>query len=362
MHQQRHCRLALVVVVALLSYRASAQSVPAWEPSRQEPSRDALSPPLQSDANRQLSPGGSTWIGGQDTIDPLLVPTNWGAPAETISPGFAPSDQLTCYVEPNGFGCHDPQFWQWRVLPSGVIWQSYWAGMHEPRIAGMAVNQRDGPALLEVPLGGRASILRYGSDGVGRPQGWELQIEGAAFARLNLDANWDLDATDFRFGIPLVYGRDQLQWKFSYYHLSSHMGDELAIREDRLDERINYSRDALVLGLSYYPLPAWRWYAEAGWAFHFDDGAKPWEFQFGVDIAEPGPTGPCGTPFLAVNGHLREEVNFGGNVVVQAGWLWRGDQTQTLRFGLHYYNGKSNQFEFYDSFEEQLGLGLWYDF
>ena len=39
-----------------------------------------------------------------------------------------------------------------------------------------------------------------------------------------------------------------------------------AIREGALGDRINFSRDALVLGFSYYPLPAWRWYAEMGWA------------------------------------------------------------------------------------------------
>jgi hypothetical protein len=139
------------------------------------------------------------------------------------------------------------------------------------------------------------------------------------------------------------------------------MGDEFAIREDALDERINFSRDVLTLALSYFPLPAWRFYAEAGWAFYYDV-SEPWEFQFGVDVAEPGPTGPWGTPFIAVNGHIREEVDYSGNVVAQAGWLWRGNSSQTLRAGFHYYNGKSSQFEFFDQFEEQIGGGLWYDF
>jgi hypothetical protein len=253
-------------------------------------------------------------------------------------------------------------YWQWRLLPEGVVWQSYWAGAHESRIAGIPFANQHGTALLDVALGGRAALARYGTDGPGRPLGAELQIEGAAFPRLNLDENWDLDATDFRFGLPLVYGRERWQAKFSYYHLIAHMGDEFAIRETALDQRINFSRDALVAALAFYPLPAWRWYAETGWAFHYDDGAKPWEFQFGVDVAQPGPTGWAGTPFFAINGHLREEHNFGGNVVFQAGWLWRGNSTRLMRVGFHYFNGKSNQFEFFDQFEEQIGGGLWYDF
>jgi hypothetical protein len=30
--------------------------------------------------------------------------------------------------------------------------------------------------------------------------------------------------------------------------------------------------------------------------------------------------------------------------------------------GLHYYNGMSSQFTFYNQFEEQMGVGMWYDF
>lgn len=274
-----------------------------------------------------------------------------------VAPGYG----VGSYIDAAAAPPTDPAYWQWRSLPEGVIWQSYMAGLHESRISGVPFVDQNGTALLDVSLGGRASLLRYGTDGAGRPHGLELQIEGAAFPRLNLDENWDLEATDFRFGLPLVYGRDLWQVKFSYYHLSSHMGDEYAIRNNALADRINFSRDCLVLGLSYYPFPAVRTYTEAGWAFHYDE-SEPWEFQFGIDIAQPGPTGTIGTPFIAVNGHIREEVDFGGNVVFQAGWLWRGNSTNTFRLGFHYFNGKTNQFEFFRNFEEQIGGGVWYDF
>jgi len=256
--------------------------------------------------------------------------------------------------------------WSWQVLPTDVLWQSYWAGAKEPRISAVVFEEfGNDVSLLDVSLGGRAAILRHGTArpaASGRIEGWELQIEGAGLLRLNLDENWDLEAVDFRFGVPLVYGRDKWQWKFAYYHLSAHLGDEIIIRTGNLDERINYSRDALVVAFSYYPLPAWRWYAETEWAFFADDGADPWAFQFGLDYAQPGPTGRHGTPFLAINGHLRQEVDFGGNLVVQTGWLWRGKGNRTMRTGLHYQNGKSNQFEFFNQFEQQVGLGLWYDY
>jgi len=83
---------------------------------------------------------------------------------------------------------------------------------------------------------------------------------------------------------------------------------------------VNYVRESLVAGVAAYLSPSLRVYTEAGWAFEEDGGAKPWEFQFGADFSPPEPTGPRGTPFFAINGHLRQENDFGGNVTVQTGW------------------------------------------
>ena len=105
-----------------------------------------------------------------------------------------------------------------------------------------------------------------------------------------------------------------------------------------------------------------RLYAEAGWAFR-SDISEPWEFQFGLDWAPNTPTGFRGAPFFAVNGHLRQEVDYGGNLSLMTGWAWMSDRDRhLLRLGLHYYNGESSQYSFYDDFEEQIGFGLWYDF
>ncbi|MDA1055824.1 MAG: DUF1207 domain-containing protein [Planctomycetota bacterium] len=126
---------------------------------------------------------------------------------------------------------------------------------------------------------------------------------------------------------------------------------------------VYFSRDALVLGYSIYPIERLRLYGETGWAFRSDDNGF-WEFQFGIEYAPMRPTGNRGEPFFAVNGHLREEVNFGGALTAQAGWAWRGDDPsgRLFRIGLHYYNGESSQFSFFDDFEHQIGLGVWYDY
>jgi hypothetical protein len=186
-----------------------------------------------------------------------------------------------------------------------------------------------------------------------------LDIEGAAFPRL--DDVRDLVDCDYRFGLPLTTRQGMWESKFGYYHLSSHIGDEFLVRNPGFS-RINYVRESLVLGVAVYLNPSLRLYSEAGWAFQEDGGAKPWEFQFGADFSPTEPTGLYGSPFFAINGHLRQENDFGGNLTVQTGWQWRGRTGHLLRIGMQYFNGMSELGQFFDRFEEQIGGGLWYDY
>jgi len=314
----------------------------------------------------------------------LLVGLTWPVPAEAqlhelpsaVGPSqvarpydvtFGGSNTLTYDSRPdNVVGNLDylpalrPEHWTWQVLPDGLIYRSYLAGAKEPRFASAWVYEQDLGWIWDVALGGRVGILRYGTEDDDRPHGWQIDLEGAAFPRLDLEHDRDLVSADFRAGVPITFGRDRFQTKFAYYHLSSHLGDEFMVRNRSLS-RINYVRDALVWGVSFYCVDDLRIYTEAAWSFYTDGGAEPWEFQFGVDYTPAGPSGIRGTPFFAINGHLREESDFGGNLVVQTGWQWRGDSGHLFRMGVQYFAGKSDQFEFFDQYEEKLGLAIWYD-
>ena len=251
--------------------------------------------------------------------------------------------------------------WAWRVLPSGIVYKGYLADPKESRIGTQVFVEDSAGTLWDSTLGGRAGLVRYGSDNMAWPIGWQLDIEGSGQVRLDPEHERDLDAADFRVGVPLTYGYGPHRVKFGYYHLSSHVGDEYMISHPGFD-RFNFVRDALVLGYSLYWTDNVRTYAEMGWAF-YSDISEEWEFRFGVEYAPALPTGFRGAPFAAIHGHLREELDYGGNLTVQAGWAWRGDRTShLLRTGLHYYNGHSNEFSFYQLHEHQIGYGVWYDF
>lgn len=252
--------------------------------------------------------------------------------------------------------------WELQLLPDGLLYGSYLAGPREPRFGyeWLYDTQRE-VWVNEVALGGRMGLLRFGDFDAQSPEGWQLDMEGAAFPQL-AEGSLDLLAADFRFGIPLTWRRGSYQVKLAYYHLSSHAGDEFLLTAPSDFTRINFSRNAFVLGAGYFPLPDLRLYGEVGYGFINDGGNEPWEFQFGAENRPSSPTGLRGAPFWALNAHLREEVDFGGSFTAEAGWAWRGpDSGHLLRVGAQYYSGHTRQYEFLGRTEDLIGLGIWFD-
>jgi hypothetical protein len=294
-----------------------------------------------------------------------------GLPAQTSMPDTGLSTQSidpslsTGIPQSTATGTEQPLYfeeaWSWQLIPDGLLYKSYLAGTREPRFASQWVHVRDVGWYWDLTVGGRAGILRYGTTDPVWPEGIQVDVEGAAFPRVNLDENRDLDSVDFRFGVPLTVRQGPWQGKIGYYHYSAHLGDEYMVRNASLS-RINYSRDCLVLGVGLYLNPNLRLYTEADYAYYTDGGTEPWEFQFGAEYSPIEPALRWGAPFLAVNGRLREEVDYGGSVTAEAGWQWRGQSGRLIRLGAFYFNGLSDQGEFFNRFEEQVGAGLWYDF
>ena len=253
----------------------------------------------------------------------------------------------------------DDEVWQWHIRPRGFVYPTYWASAAEPRLAAQLVEERHAGTYVDCHIGGRVGLLRFGPEDC--PEGFQLDVLGGAKLRQAGDG-LDVLATDYRYDILGTYGLGRHRLKFGFYHVSSHVGDEFLLKNPGFN-RLNFSRDTLVLGYSYYPAPQLRLYAETGWGFDCDV-TEPWEFQFGFDLGPHKATGVGGAPFLAVNAHLREELDFGGNLALQAGWAWRGKDVLDgiLRTGVYFYDGASPQFSFYTHYERQVGWGLWYDF
>jgi hypothetical protein len=369
--------LFAVVVLALLALLAGAvEAVEAaetdliWTDGRPDPSGSYQLPSLLQES----APVGEPVT--QALVQPLPSTQPRGPVVLDMPYEAAPCSPDECTVPGAGFpeGFDDlwaPRPWSWQIMPNNLIYTSYLAGPKEPRLATVwyddtAPDPFD-PAIKngwmwDMTAGARVSLLRYGSDPVLHPQGFELQVEGAAFVRLDQQDEVDLRSSDYRFGIPLVFGIGRWQTKLAYYHLSAHLGDESMLKHQSFP-RVNYLRDAMVWGNSYYLLDWMRIYGDVGYAFQNSGGSEPWEFQAGVELIQARPTGPRGAPFFAINGMSRQELNWGGNVCVQTGWAWRGRRSERLmRIGFEYLNGSDPQYEFVFYNQNRCGIGMWYDF
>jgi len=309
-----------------------------------------------------------------DNRDPAVVAAN---PAEPTMPGpFATQPQpmivaapppsfeepLPSIAPPNSQappGAAWTAPWSWQIVPDGLMFKNYLASNEEGRLGSQLYYDKNIGWTWDGSLGGHVGILRYGTQDPAWPEGWQLDVDGVALPRL--DSTRSMVSTDFRIGFPLTYREGPWEFKFGYYHLSSHLGDLYMLSHPDAT-RVNYVREQLVLGVAYRPIPDLRIYGEANWAFHNDGGSQPWEFQFGIDYSPSQPNGLYGAPFAAINSKIFEDLNYSGNVTFEAGWQWRGPTSHTFRTGLQYFDGYSFQRQFYNRYQEFIGAGAWYDF
>ncbi len=325
--------------------------------------------------------GTSTYVDAQagvvHVVEPGGVYTNQPAPYYNQPGQVIVGPQLfppTTVLPPQQFGA-SPDSYEWQLLPLGAIYRPYLADLKASRLELLPLYEKDDNAMLDGTLGGRFGLLRYGSKNPIFPEGFQIDVEGSAQLRLDPNEEFDLRSTDYRAGLPLSWGYNRWRTKLAYYHISSHAGDEFLLKNPGFT-RINYVRDEIVFGQSYFLDENWRIYGDIGYAFNTDGGAEPLELNFGFEyspiqpvrlgsrtLGRIYPNGVVSGPFLAVHGNLREELNYSGNVTGQSGWQWRNmADGRLLRIGGLIFSGLSNHYEFFSNYELQVGLGFWYDF
>ncbi|MCA9033604.1 MAG: DUF1207 domain-containing protein [Planctomycetaceae bacterium] len=252
----------------------------------------------------------------------------------------------------------------WQLLPDGLLYKTYLAGYKEPRIQYTNLfDTHSKRRVTEAVLGGRVGIVRYGTFGANNPQGFQLDLDGAVFARVLPDeVSTMLEGADFRVGLTGTWRHGPLAARTGYYHISSHVGDEFLLANPMFN-RINYVRDSLLFGLSYDVNSDITVYSELGAAPGTQGGAKMFELQFGGQYTPIATRPSNGAPYVGIHTHLREEFNFNGSLNVVAGWGWQGPTSRRrLRVGMMYYTGPSMQFSFFDRYENLLGGGIWFDY
>ncbi len=250
----------------------------------------------------------------------------------------------------------------WHILPDGLLWHSYLADPHEPRISTVIFHTEDDGVFWDATLGGRVGLLRYGTAGAKQPRGWQWDLEGAVITRLDILHAEDVESADFRFGTEITYAEGPWAMKFGYFHISSHVGDEYLIRNPGFT-RVNYVTESWVLAGSYKPVVSVRLYGEFANAFRASGGAERYQFQTGAEYAPQSNSSNLVTPFAAIHFNFREAVDYDASATAQVGWMFQGlDSDRRLRFGLQVGDGPTSQYAFFQRRERYAGIGVWFDY
>ncbi len=256
--------------------------------------------------------------------------------------------------------------WSWQILPGGTLYRAHFASNRESRLGIHFINEdTTGTQYWDPTLGGRINLIRYGTRSRLYPEGVQLDVECAAIARLTLKGDRDLHGTDYRFGCPLTFRKNQIELKFGYYHISSHMGDEWIVKHYAATGEVyrrNYVRDCLMWGAAFRPDANWRFYVGGDYAFYTDCGAEPWQFELGAEYSPMMLPNFQGSPFLAVHFKWSQDNDFETYSALEAGWQWKTIYQRTMRTGLYAMAGDADQYQFYNRWEKQIGFGFWYDF
>lgn len=254
--------------------------------------------------------------------------------------------------------------YEYHMLPGSLLFHSYLAGEKEPRMQFLQLyDMKSDRRLWEAVLGGRVGIFRYGEAGPKPQEAFQIDLEGAVFARVLPDEpSAMLESSDYRAGLLGTWRFGNEAYKAGYYHISSHAGDEFLLANPAFN-RLNYVRDAVIVGTSRDFADAYRLYGEIAYAIGAQGGAEPWELQFGGEYTPAMAPGLKGAPFAAVNSHYREEFGSRLGVNFNAGWGWQGEETlHRLRVGLNLYSGPSLNYQRFDEYESLIGGGIWFDF
>ncbi len=243
------------------------------------------------------------------------------------------------------------------IFPEGpLLYDPYLAAQRQSRAdvkvvfpAGDGSHRR-----IENTLGLQRSLLRWTRED-SPASGTELQFEAAVFARFDLAEHYDMAATDWRFGLPLVFRDGDLAWKIHLSHLTSHLGDEYMERTGA--EAVSYHLEEAALGLSWDAGPGTRVYGEAAAALYVHEPAKNGRVQAGAEwVGHKGPSGLA--PYFAVDITARHEQDWTPGATVAVGVAFG----RSFRFGAEYFHGRDPQTQFLKERVSFIAIGLAFDY
>ncbi|HKQ97843.1 MAG TPA: DUF1207 domain-containing protein [Candidatus Polarisedimenticolia bacterium] len=257
---------------------------------------------------------------------------------------------------------------QWIFFPDDDIYPQYIADPLRPQsalvLAAFPSSEIPDAGNLRflLRLGGRYSIARRHP--AGQPdRGFQIDFEGGFFSQFDMVNSLDNIGWDGLFGLRFSY-KGSGPWAFSVAtrHDSGHLGDEYVENTGR--ERIDATREEIVVGASWAPDGPWRIYMEAGWAYHVPESEEPYRLQAGVEyISREGLFRGDFPWYAALDTTLYKDTDLRFRACAQLGLIFPTDRaTNRYRAALELVSGRSVLGEFSMHDETHVGLGWYFDF
>lgn len=210
---------------------------------------------------------------------------------------------------------------------------------------------------FDLKLGGRVGVYRKTT----AHRAWQFTLEGGFHGVFDRDHSEDNIGWDGIYAMSVdVRENEHFAWRLGLHHISSHIGDEIAERTGR--RRVNYTRQEARAGLVWSFSPHWQSYAEAGWAYDFNNKVlqKHGRFELGIQFEQLRNFFDFSGFYSALDLSSSEESNWGINANIQLGIVFARDERR-WRFGLEYYDGRSQLGEYFQDSEKYIGIGFWID-
>ncbi len=210
-------------------------------------------------------------------------------------------------------------------------------------------------------LGGSFGIYRWHPEGE-PDRGWQLNFEGGFAGQFDIAWSWDNTGWDGFYGLYLNWMlTPNFGFRVGSQHDSSHIGDEYSERTGR--ERIHYTREEGLLGVSWRFRPHVTGYAEIGVGNGLA-GSVTSRVQAGVQfVSEPKYWKGRASRFAAVDLRTYEETDWSTRLTAQLGFsVPVGERGANYRVALEWGTGRSVLGQFLWEKETWFAVAWYYDF
>lgn len=367
--------LALLAVVVGLAKIETIAAEPAQP-------RELLMPSLAPTRDSEAAESIETSPPPQPEFRPLAVIAEEAENASPLTPNIPISDTMLTPIPPDTYpervvvegdnitepceafsdGDSCSMFWSdklvYTVLPRSLLWEPPMANQREPRMYGKLDNANE-ESTIDTAIGGEFGVARFGpADRL--HEGIQLDVFAAVFTRFNEQRL--LKTADYRVGIPLTYAKGPWEAKVAYEHTSTHLGDEYIEATGR--RQVPHVRDEIVFGLARRFWNQVRFYGQYGYSFSTSNAIQGMRdrYDVGVEWSKQRNTGWKGQPFAAADFDIRSDQDYQVNTTLQIGWQWLDCVTRhSARLAMEVYTGRNPYGQFYQEYDDWIGVGAYYD-